>query len=151
MRHTLLFVLTLSFFSAAAFAGASTDPFVTAINTAWVAKDDAALATLIEKSLKERPDDLLVLVAAYNYYLLFQPDLTKVTEIAKQIKVIQDKSPDNPGLKGFSAGVQKKASTLTQEQLDKIDDKKRAATHKVFPKEFPGLALGIVLQNAQKK
>jgi hypothetical protein len=150
MRHIFLFLLSLLFIHTA-FAGASADPFVTAINSAWVAKDDAALATLIEKSQKEQPDNLTVLVAAYNYYLLFQPDLNKVTEAANQIKAISDKTADNPSLKAFSDKAQAKLPTLTAESLKLVDDKKREAIHKVFPKEFPGLALGIILQGSVKK
>ena len=151
MRRTFL-ILSLVFASQlAVFAGASSDPFVTAVNEAWVKKDDAALATLMEKNLKDRPDDILVLAAAYNYYTLFMPDLPKATELANKIKVIADKNPDNPGLKGFSDGLQKKLPAQTESGLKPVDDKKRESIHKVFPQQYPGMSLGIVLQDAMKK
>ncbi len=151
MRRLFL-ILSLVFASQlAAFAGASSDPFVTAVTDAWVKKDDAALAGLIEKNLKDRPDDIVVLAAAYNYYTVFMPDLAKATEIVNQIKVIADKNPDNPGLKGFSEGLQKRLPGQTQSGLKPVDDHKRESIHKVFPQQFPGMALGIVLQDGMKK
>jgi hypothetical protein len=116
-----------------------------------VAKDDAALATLIETSLKKTPDSLIVLVAGYNYYFLIKPDLTKLTDIINHIKAISDKTSNNPALKAYSDRIQSKLPKMTQEGLKPVDDKKRESIHMVFPDAYPGITVGESLQIGMPK
>ena len=145
-KSLFLSLFGLVVFSPLAMAAPSSDPFVQTLNADWVASDDAAVGSLIEKTQKERPGDIVVLAAAYNYYLLIQPDLAKLTEAVNQIKTVSDADASNVGLKAFSNRAQSQLAKANAEGIKPVDDKKRASIHTVFPKEFPGLALGITLQ-----
>jgi len=146
LKSLFLSLFGLILCSSATVAAPSSDPFVQALNAHWVASDDAGVTSLIEKTQKERPKDIVVLVAAYNYYMLIQPDLPKLTEVVQQIKAVSDADGNNTGLKAFSNRAQTKLTKANAEGIKPVDAEKRAAIHKAFPKEFPGLALGITLQ-----
>ena len=147
----LITLLALAFSQCPLRAGASTDPFVQSINTSWEANDDAAVSKLIEASLKERPEDLVVLNAAYNYYMLIRPDLAKLTTVASQIKAVCDKSSNNHELQAYATRVQTRIAKLASEPLKPVDDQKRESIHKAFPKGFPGITVGISLQESAKR
>lgn len=129
-------------------ASGQTGPnFVTDINQAWVGKNYTAIASRLEQELLANPNDIAALYVSYNFHLMVQPDLAKLTSAAGKIKVISD-TVNKPLITEVSAQIQTSIGAITQQGVRPVPQALLSRLHKSSPQEFPMINIGVKMRAA---
>lgn len=145
LKQFILGVIAMACFLHEVRSQTSSDPFVTTLNAAWTAKNYAAIGTAIEAELQQRPNDITVLYAACNYYVMIRPDVAKLVDAANRIKNIADAS-NKPAIKAVSEDLQERLPAIIQEGVMQPSQSVLDQLHVTFSDEFPGISRGSRLQ-----
>jgi hypothetical protein len=150
MKTLISFLITCVGLALPSASSGADDPFVVTVNQAWKNKNHAAVASAVEATLQQRPNDILVLYTAYNFYLMVQPDLPKLVDAANQIKALAD-GTNKPAIKAFSDRIQSNLPKIQQEGLKQPTSEMLESLHKEFDDEFPLISLGSRLRRELQK
>ena len=145
IKHSLK-IITLLVIQSVASLAQQADAFVQSMNTQWAAKNYEALSSTVEAALQQRPDDLTVLYAATNFYLMVKPDLAKLTATANKIKAIAA-TANKPAITAISDDIQTYLPGLSTEGLGTPTATQLDELHKRFNSEFPLISVGVRLQS----
>jgi hypothetical protein len=128
-------------------SGQAPDNFVSDINQAWIGKNYPAIASRLEQELLAKPNDIAALYASYNFHLMIQPDLAKLTSAASKIKVIAD-SANKTLITEVSTQIQTNIGTITQEGVRPAPQALLSRLHRSSPQEFPMMNIGVKMRTA---